>query len=399
MILTGKASLDTDPKCKVALVSFPWQSNAPYKLLSDVLKILDPLCERIVVIDGNTDRISVASERVELHDIGVGVHYLYEKKPRLYSGLLWISKCILAQIRTCLELAKIRRDVDVVVFYQANPFYIMAVITSKLLRKGTIDIVTRSKRKDMLSRIMNLQDPILFKIFDGISPQTPALIDELRLTKYQNKLLPESARFIDTSYYRTINSIEEREQIVGFVGRLDKGKGVAEFIDAIPLVSKSHNNVKFLIGGSGKMSHFVEEQSRTIVDSYGIDIEITGWIAEGLPDYLNKLKLFVLPTQSDAFPTSVLEAMACGTPVLASAKGGIIDVIKDEETGFIMEDTTPEVIAENITRALSYRDLDRISANARDLIEEKFTYEKAVERWRQILAFSVGESHSGSVTS
>ena len=42
--------------------------------------------------------------------------------------------------------------------------------------------------------------------------------------------------------------------------------------------------------------------------------------------------------------------MACGPPVLASAKGGIIDVIKDEETGFVMEDTTPEVIAENMTQ-------------------------------------------------
>jgi glycosyltransferase involved in cell wall biosynthesis len=83
--------------------------------------------------------------------------------------------------------------------------------------------------------------------------------------------------------------------------------------------------------------------------------------------------------------------MACGAPVLATAKGGIVDVIRDEETGFIMEDHTPAVIAENITRAISHPDIDRIVANAHNVIERKFTYIKAVERWRRILELAVSK--------
>jgi glycosyltransferase involved in cell wall biosynthesis len=81
----------------------------------------------------------------------------------------------------------------------------------------------------------------------------------------------------------------------------------------------------------------------------------------------------------------MLEAMACGTPVLATPVGAIPDVIKDGETGFIMEDNSPECIARNIIRALNHPNLEQIAQNARALVEKEFTFEKAVERYREIL--------------
>ena len=60
-------------------------------------------------------------------------------------------------------------------------------------------------------------------------------------------------------------------------------------------------------------------------------------------------------------------------------------MIKDGETGFILKNNSPECIAENILRALNYRNLDKIVRNARKLVEEKYTYEAAVERYKAIL--------------
>ena len=110
------------------------------------------------------------------------------------------------------------------------------------------------------------------------------------------------------------------------------------------------------------------------------------WIPhDELPDCLNELKLVVLPSYTEGFPTGVLEAMACGTPVLAAPVGAIPDVITNRETGFIMENNSPECIAKNVTRALKHPDLEMIVGNARTLVEREFTYEAAVKRYRTIL--------------
>jgi len=104
-----------------------------------------------------------------------------------------------------------------------------------------------------------------------------------------------------------------------------------------------------------------------------------------MPRYLNEAKLVVLPSYGEGLPNIVLEAMACGTPVLATPVGGIPDVIQNGDTGFIMKNNSPACIAENVMRALEHPDLETIVKNARALVEQEFTYEGAMERWKEIL--------------
>jgi len=80
----------------------------------------------------------------------------------------------------------------------------------------------------------------------------------------------------------------------------------------------------------------------------------------------------------------MLEAMACGTPVLATSVGMIPEVIADGETGFIMENNSPGCIAQNVTRALNSPKLERVAKNGRQLIVENFTFETTVLRWQKI---------------
>ena len=78
----------------------------------------------------------------------------------------------------------------------------------------------------------------------------------------------------------------------------------------------------------------------------------------------------------------MLEAMACGTPVLATPVGSIPDIIKDSKNGFIMESNSPKCIADNIVRVLNNPNLDELSNNERIYITQ-FSFDAAVDRYNR----------------
>jgi glycosyltransferase involved in cell wall biosynthesis len=375
-------------KPRVAILSFPWKSHSPYKLLSELVVILEPITREIVLIGGNTDRIHAAySSKIVVRDIGVTMHYLDDIKPKYLSAFLWLFKWFVSQCRASLELARARADVDVVLFYMAYPGYLLPLLVTKLLRKKSIEVVTHGKGTTIISRLWRLQEPMLFALLDGISPESRGLIKELGIEKYGEKVLPEGARFIDVSHYILRKQLSERRNLVGFIGRLTKDKGTVDFINAIPEIARNNADVAFLIAGAGDLVEWVQSECAKI-KAQGIDVTVFGWIANNLPECLNELKLIVLPTRYDALPTIVLEAMACGTPVIATPVGAIPDLIKLGETGFLIANGSPECIAETVTKALNMPndELSRIVENAKAIVDERFTYAAAVKRFEDILA-------------
>lgn len=367
---------------KIAVISFPWRSSVPYKFLSDILKILDPIVDKIILIDGNTDRIKVTSEKVEIHDIKIGMHYLKDIRPIIFSAILWFIKCISVQLKISLELINERRNIDTVLFYVAYPYYLLPLITSKILNKKTIEIVTRGRSNFLFSNVLSLQDKIFYRLLDGISPESRALTKELGLEKYKDKLLPYGARFIETSSYTIKKKLDKRKNMVGYIGRLRKEKGVVEFVEAIYMIQKEGYDVEFLIGGDGDLLDFVNREKT----EKHLRIMVTGFIKpENMPDLLNELKILILPTYSEGLPTIILEAMACGSIILATHIGAISDLIIDGETGFILEDNSPKCIANNIIKILNYPNIERIVYNARMLVEAEYTYDAAVNRYKEVL--------------
>jgi len=139
-----------------------------------------------------------------------------------------------------------------------------------------------------------------------------------------------------------------------------------------------------LIGGDGPLRSGIENYlaEQNLTDR----VTMTGWIPhDDLPDHLNRLRLLIIPSYSEGLPNIMLEAMACGTPVLATPVGAITDIIKEGKTGFIMENNTPACIAEQITRVLTDTNLEKIAAGAKKVVEENFTFESSVKTWKTLL--------------
>ena len=380
---------DSSVRPRVAIVSYPWVSKVPYKFLSEVLQILEPIAERIVLIDGNTERITEGSEKVELRDIATSMHAANDIQPAFYSKLLWLTKCIKAQLLASIELVRIRKEVNVVLFYKAYPFYLAPLLTAKLLGKKAVEVVTYSRsteKKYVNSWIFRIQERIMFSLLDGISPESKGVLNSLDLKKHKHKILPEGARFVDTSRFRVTTKLEDRDLVVGYIGRLIKEKGITELIDPIPLIAK-RKHMSFLFGGPGARLAEVKKASERLSAEEAVSVMVLGWIAEEeLPIFLNALRLLILPTHHvEGLPTFVLEAMACGTPVLATPVGAIPDVVTNEVTGFLLESTAPERIAQRVTIILNYRELEKVADNAESLIRQKYTRTAAIERYEKMM--------------
>jgi glycosyltransferase involved in cell wall biosynthesis len=376
-----------DYQPKIAIIAFPWPSFVPYKFLSDILIILQPIAKKIIIITGNTSRITVEN-KVMFKDLHIHLDYFTNEIPKILHNFIWILKSIIFQIKGSIELINSRKEVDIVIFYVAYPYFLLILITAKILRKKTLEIITRGPPTSFIMKISNLQNIIILKLLDGISPESPQLINILNLKKYSKKLLPDGARFIDILKFNIYNNIKKRDNIIGFVSRLEKEKGIEQFVEAIPLIFKEIKNVKFYIVGSGSKLTWIRKKCLEYQTELGVEISIFGWVDENLPDILNEIKLVILPSSSEGLPTIVLESMSCGTPVLATNVGGIPDIIEDNVTGFLMKDNSPNCIALHSIKALKYSDIEKISENGRNVIVRKYSYEACIERYKNIIQFS-----------
>ena len=267
---------------------------------------------------------------------------------------------------------------------------VLPVLTAKLLRKNAViasagsGLKVAQCQKDTLATALAGLQNITYCLADRIIMYSQKFVEEHGLQNYHHKISIAHRHFLDFDKFNIRKGLGERENSVGYIGALNQAKGIPNLLEAIPRVLKRADRIKFLIGGDGELRNEVERYSGR--ENLNGNVNFVGWIPHHeLPDYLNELKLLILPSYIEGLPNIILEAMAYGTPVLATPVGEIPDVIKDGQTGFIMENNSPECIAENVIRALNHPNLEQITKNARALMEREFTYEKAVKRYRQIL--------------
>jgi len=154
--------------------------------------------------------------------------------------------------------------------------------------------------------------------------------------------------------------INDSEKTILFVGTLKTVKGIKYLIEAIKIVKEKSLKIKLLLVGDGEEKKELEKISEKL--NLKENIVFVGRVDNGeIPKYMALSDIFVLPSLSEGLPVVILEAMASGLPIIATKVGGVPDIMKDGENGFLVDPKSPAQIAEKILYLLA-------DDNARKLI-------------------------------
>ena len=170
---------------------------------------------------------------------------------------------------------------------------------------------------------------------------------------------------------------------LGIIGRIAPMKGQADFLSAAATLTSRLPAVTFQICGEPMFcpQEYVDQVHKLAV---GLPVQFLGW-RDDVASVLSGLSLLVVPS-SDAEATTrvILEAFSAGVPVVAYASGGIPEIIRDGETGFLVPERTPEALAQTVLKATKL-DLRRIAREARKEWENHYSIHRYREQMMEVI--------------
>jgi phosphatidylinositol alpha-mannosyltransferase len=179
--------------------------------------------------------------------------------------------------------------------------------------------------------------------------------------KYIEPFFPGEFRVIppgvDTDRFRPATSHNPQATSILFVGRLDKRKGLSVLLKAMPDVLTQLPEARLVVVGRGPM----EADCRQLAHGLGLNdrVEFKGYAANNdLPAFYTGADVYCSPALGgEAFGIVLLEAMACGTPVVASDITGYNEVVTPGETGLLCPPNDPGALARTLVEMLSRPDV------------------------------------------
>jgi len=255
-----------------------------------------------------------------------------------------------------------------------------AVIAKVLFRKKLIvrqgyqySSTLKKKGKNLLSFVASIAEFFAYGLADKIivtSHSIKNLIEQRY--KIKEEKIAVIPNYVDTETFKPLE-IEKQEGRITFVGRLDTEKNLFSLIDAVKGM-----DIKLVLVGNGPL----EDALKKKVKEEGIEnVEFAGVIPnERLPVELNKSEIFLQPSLYEGNPKTLLEAMACGLPVIGTNVIGIKEVITHGENGYLCE-TSAEAIRDAIIEVMTNNELrERMGKSARREIIENYNLKILAEK-------------------
>lgn len=189
----------------------------------------------------------------------------------------------------------------------------------------------------------------------------------------------------------SVQKTKDIEKIILFVGRLHPVKGVRYLLQAMQIIHEEMPSARLILVGDGAERRQLEDMT----DNLGIRgcVNFVGKVPhERIPDYMRQADVFVLPSVSEGFPVTVLEAIACGLSIVATRVGGLPDIIEDGTNGYLIDPKSEKQIAKALLKLLQDEHLrEYMSANNKNAAE-KYSWDKVAATLEEIYQNSFGLS-------
>jgi glycosyltransferase involved in cell wall biosynthesis len=230
-------------------------------------------------------------------------------------------------------------------------------------------------KADMLIAVSEAQKR-LFKEFPELSNRIIVIHNGVDLQQFENA---------DGLRFRHELGIDASCLVLGFVGPVSPHKGVEEFIRAADIISRDITNVRFLIVGPDRPHAFAREM-RCLVDDLKLQNHVifTGFRTD-IPEVMSGLDFLLTPSRVEAFGRVILEAMAAGTPVIASQVGGIPEIIDNPAVGVLVPPESIEKMAAAVLTLHSDTERkQRLIQNAREHVRNNFSIAHHTRRIEEV---------------
>lgn len=172
------------------------------------------------------------------------------------------------------------------------------------------------------------------------------------------------------------NGAESNAQLL-FVGRLKPGKGPQYLLEAFGTLASEYPGLSLKLVGDGPLRDDLAHQAATL----NVEDRVTflGEVSnEELPRLYNESLAFVLPSLNEGLPRTVLEAMACGRPVITSDLEQLRSIVPG--AGYLVEPGSTDELVDTISKLLESTDLAAFGENARSTVESEYSWRDTVEQ-------------------
>lgn len=193
------------------------------------------------------------------------------------------------------------------------------------------------------------------------------------------------------------HAIRENEAVLLTLGRVTREKGHHLLIEALAALRRGAPDIRLMVVGEGESLDRLKDManrlglSESVIFAGPVDNAETA-------SYYNASDIFVFPTLTvEGLPFVLLEAMACGKPVIASAIGGTVEVIRDGENGILIRPGDKTAMARQIDALIHDRNLaERLGRAAEETVRRDFGIERMIERTEKEMVNIADESPSPS---